>query len=157
MLDVKGYEGLYLISRDGDIYSKHRGKYLKPYLNPCGYLGVKLCKNGKNTSLSVHRILASTYSSPVEGRTEVNHIDGNKLNNSLDNLEWCTRSENMRHAHKVGLVDLKGDKGPNAKLTEEQVLKIRKSSARGTLLANEYGVTKHTIYDIRKRKSWKHI
>ena len=92
----------YYASSDGYIFSKRRNKVLKYNITKNGYAIVKLSKNGKPVAYQVHRLILSTFD-PISGmeNLQVNHKDGNKLNNSLENLEWCTASENMRHAHDV--------------------------------------------------------
>jgi hypothetical protein len=89
----------------------------------------------------------------------VNHIDGNKKNNSLDNLEWVTQMENIRHSAETGLHH-KGSRCKWAKLTESDVVDIRKRISRGNSLASIgrlYGVHPQTIYDIRTRNTWRHV
>lgn len=111
---VVGFEGLYEVSNTGIVKSlfrtvKSKGgkkvvteKILKPRLNEWGYEGVSLCKNGKQCDKLVHRLVAEVFISPFGGN-QVNHIDGNKRNNRVENLEWCTGSGNMKHAYKNGL------------------------------------------------------
>lgn len=111
---VRGFEGEYLVSDSGDIKSVTRNvpnkanritvkeRILKPWIDNWGYMNVCLFKNGKGTCKKVHRLIAEAFISPYHGE-QVNHKDGNKLNNSIDNLEWCTGSENMHHAYHNGL------------------------------------------------------
>lgn len=93
MKDIKDYEGLYAITEDGKVWSYRSKKFLKPrkYNN---YLGVVLCKNGIASPVLIHRLVAETYLPNPEALPCVNHKDENKHNNSLNNLEWCTRSYN---------------------------------------------------------------
>lgn len=98
----------YVITTEGKVisYKKYKeGKELCPDIRR-GYYVISLVVNGKKISKSVHRLVAETFIPNPLGLPQVNHIDGNKLNNNIHNLEWCTRSENMLHAHKHGLVDL---------------------------------------------------
>lgn len=116
---VKGYEGLYEISNKGTIKSIRRyletkddrkylwgGKLLKPVIN-CrfGYKQIRLRKNNKYKTIYIHKLVALTYLTPIQGKNEVNHKDGNKLNNCVENLEWCNRQENVVHSIKNGLKD----------------------------------------------------
>ena len=103
--DIEGYEGLYQISCLGRIKSLKCGKerILKLGSNPLGYSIVGLYKNGQQKFFTVHRIVAKTFISKSNDKSEVNHIDGNKKNNKVNNLEWTTRSENIKHAIKNGL------------------------------------------------------
>ena len=119
--DVLGYEGLYQVSNYGRVKSLERKNIFycvlrKEYLerpvkekilsfnkNNNGYLQVCLTKNGKYCTRSVHRLVAEAFISNPNNLPQVNHKDGNKENNKVDNLEWCTAKENSRHAIKTGL------------------------------------------------------
>ena len=101
--DIPSYEGLYQISNYGNVKSIKRDKILKPQVNGRGYLSVGLSKNGKHKTFRLNRLVMITFVGYVEGKDQVNHIDGDKTNNRLDNLEWCTQSENMIHAFANGL------------------------------------------------------
>ena len=94
---IAGYEGQYLISKQGKVWSVPRGRYLSTHLNR-GYVQIALRKDGKTRTLKVHRLVALTFLSPVEGRSQVNHKNGNKSDNDADNLEWVNEVENKRHA-----------------------------------------------------------
>lgn len=112
--DIPGYEGLYQVSNLGRVKSLPRnrkgrgvgshlvpGKILKP-IRVGEYLGFKLC-NIKPSNRYCHILVAECFLNKVKGKTEVNHIDGNKHNNIVSNLEWCTRIENGIHAFNIGL------------------------------------------------------
>lgn len=111
--------------------------------------------------ISCHQEVAKAFIPNPENKPEVNHIDGNKINNHVSNLEWCTRLENMQHAYATGLAYSKGEACGMAKLTEAQVLEIRAAykgewgQMRG--LGRKYGVSKTTIKGIVKRELWTHI
>ena len=93
----------YRIGRDGRVINS-RGHEKTPYLHPeSGYFGMNLYSNGRGYPKRVHRLVAETFIPNPENKPEVNHKDGNKQNNSVDNLEWVTRSENMLHAYSTGL------------------------------------------------------
>ena len=98
MKDVKGYENIYAVTEEGQVWSYRSKKFLKPYTDGHGYLKVKFCTGGGNVQRRVHRIVLETFN-PVEGmeELEVNHLDENKLNNNLSNLSWTTRLENIRY------------------------------------------------------------
>lgn len=95
--DIKGYEGLYQISNLGRVKSFYSGKILKGIKATNGYLNVRLYKNGTPHGLSIHRLVAQAFIPNPENKPEVNHIDEDKTNNKISNLEWNTRLENMRH------------------------------------------------------------
>ena len=101
---VKPYHG-YQVSRSGVIYSKASKGWrpLKQAINERGYPLAYLCFDGKTKAVKVHRLVAELFVPNPQGLKEVNHKDGNKLNNHADNLEWCTRSENVSHAYATGL------------------------------------------------------
>lgn len=156
---VKGLEDRYLINKDGLIKSLVNGGYRRGYIMPIGYRAVTI--DGKMRY--VHRLLAEAFIPNPDGKPNINHKDGIKANNSLDNLEWCTHSENMKHAYRIGLNKSPigpGMNGPAAKLTDEKVLDIRRRIAEGAKqqdLADEYGVAKGTIGFIARRETWAHI
>jgi hypothetical protein len=106
--DIAGYEGLYAITACGRVWaypkkSRLRGRWLKQSLSNCGYPYVCLYKEGKISNKYVHRLLAKTLLSKVDGKLHVNHKNGIKTDNRLCNLEWCTPKENKVHAFSIGL------------------------------------------------------
>ena len=112
--DIPGYEGFYQASNLGRIksllfynnrYKKYikREKILKTTTQKTGYLMLTLCKDKKKSNLLVHRIIAKTFLSNPNNYPQVNHKDGNKKNNCVDNLEWCTSKQNNKHAFDTGL------------------------------------------------------
>lgn len=104
MKPIVGYEDAYKISPKGEIYSEHLKDFLKPSSNSqVEYLQVSLWKGNKGTSFYVHRLVAIHFIPNPLGLPEVNHIDGNRLNNDVTNLEWVTSSGNSIHAVKTGL------------------------------------------------------
>jgi hypothetical protein len=110
--DIDGYEGIYQISTMGRVkrlvgYSCKRERILKPCPNGRGYLHVGVLKNGKRKNLRIHRSVAVIFIPNPENKPQVNHIDGVKTNNRIDNLEWNTASENIIHAHANGLCNKK--------------------------------------------------
>jgi len=97
----------YSINIDGSIYSKKHKRFLNPYKDKHGYLIIDLFKDKKRNTKKVHRLLAEVFIPNPNNLKEVNHIDGNKSNNDISNLEWCDRSSNMKHAFKTGLLKVK--------------------------------------------------
>lgn len=103
--DIVGYEGLYWVSNLGNIKSKKC--QLKPILNEKGYCKVELSKKGKRKRYFIHRLVAIHFIENTYSKEQINHKDGCKTNNCVNNLEWCTNLENQRHAIKNGLVNNK--------------------------------------------------
>lgn len=116
--------------------------------------------DGKKRTFRVHRLVMMAFN-PVENmdELEVNHLDGNKKNNKLENLEWCTASENQKHAFKTGLQKArKGESSNFAKLTEKdvnQVFELRKQGLLQREIAEIVGCTSSNISAILRGKSWK--
>lgn len=107
MRDIPGYEGLYAATSCGRIWSYRAKKFLKPAKTKDGYLKLSLCKDGKRKNYRIHRLIAKTYLPNPTGLPEVNHIDEDKTNNALPNLEWCTAAYNVRYsqAKKVQCIE----------------------------------------------------
>lgn len=96
--DIPGYEGLYLVTSCGKVWSYRRQKFLKPADNGHGYLYVMLCKDGTQKCRRINRLVAEAYIPNPEGKPEVNHLNQDKYNNCVNNLEWATSSENKQHS-----------------------------------------------------------
>jgi len=159
----------YLASEDGDLYSvnyKRTGKTikLKPAKCPDGYLKTMLQDdNGKYKTISVHRIIALAYFGKSNG-LQVNHKNGIKTDNRVENLEYCTISENVLHSFRMNLnIPRRGELNGMSKLTEQEVKEIREyaSSFKGRyygrkMLAQKYGVSESHIKDIvnKRRNIW---
>lgn len=94
--DVKGTNGKYKVSSFGRIIGAY-GRLIKPIRTPKGYVRVKIWYGSTYRTRMIHRIVAEAFIPRPDGKAQINHIDGNKTNNRVDNLEWCTQSENMRH------------------------------------------------------------
>ena len=110
--DIKDYEGCYQVSNFGRVRSldrldrngfKRNGVIKKPQDNGNGYQYVQLKKDAKRKNFYIHRLVATYFINEIADKDFVNHKDGNKKNNMVDNLEWCTQSENMKHAYESGL------------------------------------------------------
>ena len=98
--EIKGWEN-YTVDEFGNVFSKKSGKFLRPFINKFGYLGVNLFENGKRKYFFVHRLVAEHFVENKENYKEVNHIDENKLNNYFENLEWCTRKYNNNYGTRL--------------------------------------------------------
>ena len=115
--DIEGYEGLYKVSNFGRVKSLKYGKerILKPVKNGCGYIFVNLCKNREMNHYFVHRLVAKSFISNPQNLPEVNHLDENKENNRVENLEWCDHKYNINFGtHNKR----SGEKRTNGKLSK---------------------------------------
>lgn len=143
----------YTITKKGEIVNNKTNRILKPQLNGKGYLRVTIC--GKRQF--VHRLVAQKYISNPYNLPQVNHIDGNKLNNNVENLEWVTNQENRKHALKNGF-HLCGEQCSWSKLTEKDVIFIRENQNLGIKeLMNMFNVSRGTISGIIHNRTWKQL
>lgn len=161
--DVVGYEGLYMISSMGRVVSlpKQTGAHFRLWrqlmsqkLTSCGYLSVSFKDGLRRKYPTVHCLVAKAFIENPSGKKFVNHINGNKQDNRVENLEWVTGQENMDHAVETGLLNVKGEMNPAAKLTKDHVLMIVKSKKAVAVLAKDLGVCNATIYHIRAGRVW---
>jgi hypothetical protein len=164
--DVKGYEMYYEVSNLSNIRrklgtSKLKQKNLKGSFDKDGYIKVNLKIKQKTNSKILHRLLAEAFIPNPENKPQVNHINGIKSDNTLENLEWCTLSENRQHAYDTGLQrsdTRRGEKNNFCKLTKEDVLKIRQMykpyKFTNKMIAEIYNVTEGCISNITSRKNW---
>lgn len=142
----------YDITRNGEIINKHTGRLVKPQKNGKGYfrvaIGKKLC--------FVHRLVAQKYVPNPDNKPQVNHKDGNKLNNCADNLEWVSNQQNRDHAIKNGL-HIHGENCPWSKLSQVQVDFIRKyNDINSKEMARIFNISSRHVLEIRRNESWKH-
>ena len=177
MIELIGHTG-YFIDEDGNAYSNKSingvGKakelrQLKLGKSVFGYMSLRVCigKKGKIKSFLIHRLVAKAFIPNPENKPCVNHIDGNKSNNKISNLEWVTHSENMAHAKSKGLSKppplhiMRGSDNPNSPLKDEQVISMRDEYSIGNIsqraLARKYNVKQSSIWKILNRKSWSHL
>lgn len=175
--DIPDFEGIYQASTKGRIRSLKYGKWCKPhilkqtvivekshrkYKNSSGYAYVKLHVEGKGYSKRVHRLVAITFIPNPENKKQVNHIDGNTVNNCVENLEWSNGNENILHARRVlkrGIPCLIGERHGNANLTWDDVNKIREDYPKDINLdykdfAKIYNVNAAEIGCIVMNKCW---
>lgn len=162
---IKGYEKLYHVSSKGRIkrlalthYSNNE-RLLNLFLRN-GYPSVRLCKEGKITNLLVHRIVADSFIGIIPIKYQVNHKDGNKKNNNVENLEIITSKENHKHAADNRLTAI-GEKQHLSRLKTSEIKNIRNAYNLDGLtleqLAQKYKVHLGTIWQIVNRKTWRHI
>lgn len=168
--DIQGYEGLYYVTDSSEVFSYDRqhfmkmhnkyctvyGKKIKTSVNNNGYVKVVLCSNYKIKNYLLHRLVAIAFIKNKKRLPDINHIDGNKKNNSIENLEWVTKSQNTRHSISIGRHKspfLKGDKHPFSKIKTQDYDKIKNMLDSGlTLVAisKVFKVKQSTISRIKK-------
>lgn len=170
-IDVNEFENCYKISNFGNLISKEKTvsgngnstyirteKPLKSSKTKKGYTRVDLRDNNNRKICFVHRLVAEHFIPKIEGKEYVNHINGIKDDNRYNNLEWCTTSDNHKHAYNNNLMTARGENNNLALLTVEQVKEIRaKYKPRIytlNMLAKDYNVSQYTIFDIIKRRTW---
>lgn len=172
---VAGYEGLYEVSNFGRVralartitdkngrVSNIKERMMKQPLSNTGYHHTALTKNKVLTTTNVHRLIAEAFIPNPDNKPCVNHIDGDKSNNSITNLEWVTHRENMEHASRRNLFRT-GSKHSAAKLNEEKVRFIRTNITTngGKITYKEmgemFGVCRHVLQCVAYRRTWKHV
>lgn len=164
MKTIKDYKN-YKVDELGNVYSmpnrtRKGTRILSPIMLNNGYATIDLMNNGVKTRKLIHRLVAETFISNPENKPQVNHINGIKSDNRVCNLEWCTRSENQKHAIKTGLRSAKGVKNSQSKLTESEVIDIRilvKCGYGNKHISNKYNISEPTVCDIKSGRSWSHI
>lgn len=139
-----------------------REAIMKPAKDGSGYLRTMLKgENGIIRTIKVHRIIAKTFLLNPDELSEVNHINGIRDDNRLENLEWVSHSQNLKHSFAMGLSSNVGAKNPFSKLTEIEVLEIRAKFKKRVytreMLAKEFNVAAGTIKGVILRKSWNHV
>jgi len=158
-IELKKYPKYFACS-DGNIYSSKTNKILKGCIDTSGYKSVNLfVSNYKSKSVRIHRLIAEAFIPNIENKPQVNHINGVKTDNRVENLEWVTMSENALHASNLGLLNsVNGEKHAKCKISNLQVIEIRKQKGlkSNAELAEIYKIGKTTISDIinlKKRKN----
>lgn len=156
--DIKGYEGYYQVSNLGEIRSLPRyriengekkylmkGIILKQSITSTGYKKVELMVDGDKKSCKVHRLVAEAFLINTFDKPYVNHKDGNPLNNVVDNLEWCTQAENMKHARETGLTVYTQDTINHDELIKDYLCNTAK------FVCEKYNISKTVLYDILRK------
>lgn len=162
---VVGFEGLYEISSLGRARSlfyarkqKPPPRYLRPSVRPDGYLAVTLMTTpcSPRHPKTIHRMVAEAFLPQCEGRNFVNHLDFNRQNNRVENLEWVTNSENLAYSVEHGR-NTRGEQVPQSKLNRFQVIAIRRicNSLPHQMIARRFGISVTTVSEIVNRKTWR--
>jgi len=170
--DIAGFEGYYQVSNLGRVKSLSRELNVKNGIrktkeriiantnNGTGYLICSLSKKNKRKSILTHRLVATAFIENFDILKEVNHKDGNKKNNSLCNLEWVTRQENINHSWDNKLTNCIGETHHSSKLNNSLVLELRSDYSSGNYkiqqLANKYNLHHETVRNVISRKTWNH-
>lgn len=163
--DAVGHEGRLQISNTGKVRQAKTKKIYKTQLMK--YEQFSPYVNGKKSCILIHRLVGETFISNPENKPQLNHIDGNKHNNHVSNLEWVTGKENVRHAFRMGLSksnQKSGERNSNSKLTEDNVRSIRALMNDDPSLSS-YSIKKllkldvcpATIYSVMIYNTWKEI
>lgn len=137
-IDIKGFEGRYQVSPDGMVRNAKTLRVLKPK-HAKGYLQVSL---GAGNYSYIHRLVAQAFIDNPEGLPQVNHLDGVKSNNAAENLEWCSASQNLKHAYETGLLDGTACKNPKSGYEH--------SRSRAVVMSSDSGHIQITYPSIRK-------
>lgn len=165
--EVPGFEGLFSVTRDGRVWAharewiagkgserEHLGHWMNPVLDKTGYHRVRFSLGARRHFPSVHRLVALAWIPNPSRLPQVNHLDGKKLNNAVENLEWCTSSDNVKHAHAIGLHGPR----PSRKLTDEGARSLRARHASGdsvTELARDFLIDRKTVYGVLKGRTYR--
>lgn len=138
-----------------------KGKILKTPIDTNGYKIVRLYCDGKNVKAYVHRLVAEAFIPKIQNKNYINHIDSDRTNNNVSNLEWCTPKENVHHCKKNGrAVYYSGSSLPYSILNELKVKEIKRLLNDGVLqkdIANKFGVSTSCIHSIKTGRTWKGI
>jgi hypothetical protein len=168
--NIEGYEGFYQISNLGNVKSlcrlvgNHSGfkkllkeKILKTHISKTGYFVINLKINSKRKTFKLHRLIAYSFIEKIKGKEYINHINGIKTDNRVENLEWVTIKENNYHAIKTGLKKDSGINNSRSKLNESDIVYIRNSNLKLKELSNIYKIDASTISKIKLRKTYKDL
>ena len=147
--------GHYWVSNLGRVKNE-KGRILKGGLHNKGYHQICVKLEGVQSTYKTHRLVAIAFIPNPDNLEQVNHIDGDKTNNRVDNLEWCDNSYNQLHKVRTGLwVPARGnDFHGNRKLTEQEVIEIYLAQGTAEFIAMQYGVSRSTVWSIKEGRNW---
>lgn len=150
----------YILTTEGKVYSTFNGKEIKQRLNADGYFCFTSGKKNFRTCVRTHRVIAKAFIPNPEGKPEVNHIDSDRTNNNVKNLEWMTRKENILHSYRSGKNNNRGENNPHSNLTRELVIEMRKLYKNGMTInemAKKNDKPWNTVSNAVKGITWSHI
>lgn len=157
---VVGWDGLYSVCPAGHVRSHHSRIWLRSAIASHGYANVVLFGRGRKQGKLIHRAVYESHVGPIPPRMDINHINGVKTDNRVENLEVLTRKENMAHAVRIGIYSSKGEAHGSAKLTDADVLDIvarRASGERVKDIAALYGMHHCSVGAILHGRLWAHV
>lgn len=158
---IEGYEGRYAVSDNGEVMSMNfAGSGLPGILKPSLARGYATVEMGHGKRFSVHRLVAAAFIGRRPDGMHINHINGIKTDNRVENLEYVTQSQNMKHAFAMGLQSNVGERHSQAKLTEEKVKQIRVMLSlkfRQSEIAALMGVDPSAISHVKRGATWAHV
>jgi hypothetical protein len=149
----------YMINRVGEVQN-YKNKILSSYTDRYGYLVSTLYLDKKRKKRTVHSLVMETFVHIRKGNCQINHIDGDKKNNKLENLEYCTASDNLSHAYRIGLKSAIGERNGFSKICSKDVVNIKKMLANGQtqkLVASFFEIDQSTVSNIKTGKLWSHV
>jgi hypothetical protein len=163
--DAPGYEGTYMVSNTGRIKSirrlnrnrqvVHQDRVMSLTTSSKGYLMAHLYRDGKGAPALVHRLVLSAFKGPSP--LQCNHINGDKKDNRLENLEWTTPRDNIHHAIAIGIYDFRGERHPRSTLSNADAVKIRellKTPITQRAIAKQFGISEAVVSQIKHGKTW---
>ena len=159
MHTIKNFSS-YTVDEDGNIYSYKSNKFLKTRVDISGYVTINIQDDsGRNRTKMVHRLVAEAFIPNPENKPEVNHIDGNRKNNCLTNLEWCTHGKNIQHSYKLENRSALGENNAKCKTNEKIVNEICIHLENGLKpsFIRDLGYDYNLIRAIKARKNWNHV
>ncbi len=156
--DVPGFED-YRVSNLGKVWSKKSNREIG-HMQQNGYMSVTLYSPERRWRTTIHCVVALSFIGPSPENLQVNHKDGIKINNRVDNLEYVTHSENQKHAYRLGLKNKRGEKNHYAKLSDHNIKQIRRllhTNLMQRVIGEMFGVSQGTVSRIKNGRIWSHV
>lgn len=162
---IEGFEERYTVNTNGEVFSlsyrnSRKKKRMCEQLNMYGYSIVQLTNKNGRRPYKVHRLVAKTFIPNPKNKPTVNHINGNKEDNRVENLEWATIAENQKHAYRTGIKNTSGENNGNSKYTKHQIRKLKTMHKEGysySEISRACNISKKYVQQIIREKRWPHI